>query len=1141
MATHFKSIGLALLLGSVGSAAMANTSQISGVAVQNVQQNGKACQGVVLDDQGQPVIGASVSVKGTNKKTITDIDGHFTLPGARKGDIIEVSYIGFDAKTAKFQGAPLRISMKEDTHNLNEVVVTGYGGKQKRGTLTTAISKMDDKVLENAAFGNVGQALQGTVTGLQVVNTSGAPGSEPTITLRGGASITGSTEALVIVDGIVRSLSDVNSADIESIEVLKDAASTAIYGARANGGVILVTTKSGKKGKASINYTTKLGANFKRKDYEFMNAHDYIYYNRLGYKRYANSTGADVYGVDNQRGYSGYSAYKYANGNGYFTPSLDCLYYGYYADGATNDEEMKAKGWMLMDDPCFDAAFYGEGDGDKLWYRDYSGQISDAAFRNTTLTQDHHISLSGGNDVSTFAANLGYYDEDGILRGTKYQRVTGGVNGSYRVLPFLNVKAGATLAWSKMPSFYTDVNNLYYRTRSLQPTWNPWYEDGSPAAGWQNGTTGSDGNPQYWLGKLKRESTNRTETFNLGLDFDIIPKKLKLTTNASVYYNLYQYETFNKAYKFDNTTSTNSVRNAYAYMYKDNRIQLNAMLNYTDQFAGKHNIDAMIGGEYYDENSFAFDATTKNSPTDDIPTLNAGAEPVSASSSKTGHRIESIFGRVNYNYMQKYLLSVTMRYDGISRLKDHRWGVFPGVSAGWNIVEEDFWKDSKISSVISNIKPRVSYGVNGNVSGIGDYYIYGKYDQISSGTYNGKTAYYNTTLMNTGLRWEKSKTFEAGLDLGFFKNRLSFILDYYVRNTSDLLADVNLPAWTGFASVKTNLGELRNQGFEMEMRANIINQGGFRWDLSANLSTVKNTVVKLPTSDKPNNQYGGVEVADGTKKDANGKQVTKWIGGYAEGGKLGDLYGYQQQHIFKDWDDVKQNANNRIDEVANLYGPGMADQINPLTGKTYKESTGWKPIEPGDVCWEDVNEDGVISSLDRKVLGNSLPTVTGGFSTTLAYKGLSLYARFDYALGHKIWNSVKGRSMAQTQGTFNSINEVTKMWSETNTNSDYPVYTYADQLNKKNIVRDNVWVGNGASSRFLESGNYLALREITLSYTLPRTLIGKIGMQAASVYVTGQNLFYITKYSGTNPEPKSIDYGTYPTPKTLLFGLSLTF
>ena len=289
MATRFKSVSLALLLGSAGSIAPLYASSIGNLSIQNVQQQKSTCSGVVTDDQGMPVIGASIMLKGTTKGTITDIDGKFHLADAKKGDILVISYVGMDPKEIKYAGAPIKVTLKEDAHSLNEVVVTGYGGQQKRGTLTTAISKMADKVLDNGAFGNVGQALQGTVSGLQVVNTSGTPGASPTITLRGGASITSTSSALVIVDGIVRDLSEVNSEDIESIEVLKDAASTAIYGARANGGVILITTKKGKSGRTSINYKTKMGINFKRNDYEYLNAHDYIYYNRLGYKRYAES------------------------------------------------------------------------------------------------------------------------------------------------------------------------------------------------------------------------------------------------------------------------------------------------------------------------------------------------------------------------------------------------------------------------------------------------------------------------------------------------------------------------------------------------------------------------------------------------------------------------------------------------------------------------------------------------------------------------------------------------------------------------------------------------------------------------------------------------------------------------------------
>lgn len=303
-------------------------------------------------------------------------------------------------------------------------------------------------------------------------------------------------------------------------------------------------------------------------------------------------------------------------------------------------------------------------------------------------------------------------------------------------------------------------------------------------------------------------------------------------------------------------------------------------------------------------------------------------------------------------------------------------------------------------------------------------------------------------------------------------------------------------------------------------------------------------------TDKPFNQIDGYEVAAGLYNPETGETPTKWIGGYREGGKLGDMVGYVQNHIFRDWNDVKANANMVIDEVANLYGPGMANEINPQTGVTYAESNGWKPIEPGDVCWEDINKDGKINSLDRAVVGNIFPKVTGGFSTTLSYKNWSLYARFDYALGHTIYNDLKARSLGQYQGQFNIIDKVHDTWSETNPDTDLPVFTYADQLNKKNITRSNN--GNTAvdnnSSRFYEKGDYLALREITLSYSLPKKWIGKAGMQDASVYVTGQNLFYITGYDGVSPEPavstvygRGIDNGRYPTPRTLLFGLSVTF
>ena len=1122
MLKPFKSVSMLMALtgliptGSVHASATTHLDAVTHIAQQST------CTGIVKDTSGEAIIGASVVVKGTTDGTITGLDGDFTLPNVPKGATIEISFVGYTTQEIKWEGQPINIVMKEDTQNLEEVVVTGYGGSQKRATLTTAISKMDDQVLKNAAMSNAGQALQGSVTGLRVTNTTGQPGAEPDISLRGGATITGgNSKALIVVDGIIRnSMSDINPSDIESIQVLKDAASTAIYGARANGGVILVETKSGKAGKASVSYKFKLGMNFARMGYKFCNAEDYLYYNRLGYKRYTTNVPGAA-GVDTQTGY------------GTQNNLIDVQYL------TEENAYLQNEGWQVMNDPYYE--------GKQLLFKDYSGQLDDAVFANTALTQDHYLNITGGNDKGTYIASMGYYNEDGQIKGTGYKRFNGSINGSYRIFPFLNVKAGATYTWSQQPSLWIGAFELFYRTRSQRPTWNPYNENGTPASGWGTG----DGNPEYYREKLTSEDGTRKSTYNFGFDLDIIPKKLIFSGSSSLYHYDYQYETFNKSYQTQTSSTPNNTRDASALIERYTQIQVNGTLSYRETFMDKHNLDAMLGGEYFGYNQFRLEAKTQNSPTDDIPTLNAGAVKSYTTSEKTGYRIASMFGRVNYNYRMKYLLSVVARYDGISRLKDNRWGFFPGISAGWNVTEEDFWKDSKVSDIISTVKPRISYGVNGNVNGIGNFDIYGIYKQIGAGEYDGETGYYNSTLKNTALRWEQSRSFETGLDLGFFNNRLNFILDYYNRTTDNLLTDVNLPAYTGFSSMKTNLGKLRNSGFEMEIRANILtNPKGLNWEVTANLTSVSNKILKLPASDKPFNQIDGYEVAAGLYDPATGKTPTKWIGGYREGGKLGDLVGYVQKHVFRDWDDVRANANRTINEVANLYGPGMADQINPLTGVAYSASKGWKPIEPGDVCWEDINQDGKINSLDRAVVGNIFPNVTGGFSSTLSYKNLSLYTRFDYALGHTIYNDLQARSLGQYQGQFNIITQVHDTWSETNPDTDLPVFTYADQLNKKNITRSNNGrtAADNNSSRFYEKGDYLALREVTLSYNLPKPWIGKVGMTDAQVYVTGQNLFYITGYTGVSPEPavstvygRGIDNGRYPTPRTVLFGLSVTF
>lgn len=634
MLKRLKSVSMLLfLMGTTTGAAYA--VPVSGITDVEITQQSETCTGVVKDGTGETVIGASVIVKGTTNGTITDFDGNFTLTNVKNGDVIQISFVGYKTQEIKYVGQSLNIILKDDTEVLDEVVITGYGGSQKRAALTTAISKLDNSVLKNAAYSNAGQSLQGSVTGLRVVNTTGQPGTNPDITLRGGATITGeNSNALVVVDGIVRnSMSDVNPSDIESIQILKDAASTAIYGARANGGVILIETKSGKEGKTSINYKFKIGKNFTRKGYEFCNAEDYIYYNRLGYLRTGRTN------VDTQQGYG--------IGNSLF----DIQY-------LTDDNaHLKNEGWSVMDDPFYE--------GKQILFKDYSGQLDDEVFSSSAITQDHYLNITGGNDKSTFASSLGYYNEDGMIKGTGFQRFSGSFNASYKILPILNVKAGVSYVWSTRPELWIGSYEFFYRTRSQRPTWNPWNEDGTPAAGFGTG----DGNPAYYRDKLTQKNSTTRATYNIGFTLDILPKQLVLNGNASLLNYDYQREKFNKAYQTQTTTTPETTRQAEAWVQKYQQVQLNASLTYTGTFAEKHNLEAMIGGEYYTYNQFDFEAKTQGSPTDDVPTLNVGSNRTFTRTEKTAYRILSGFGRINYNYNMKYLLSFTARYDGISRLK----------------------------------------------------------------------------------------------------------------------------------------------------------------------------------------------------------------------------------------------------------------------------------------------------------------------------------------------------------------------------------------------------------------------------------------------------------------------------------------
>lgn len=1086
------------------------------IAIRSIEVKEKQIQisGRISDTEGLEIIGATILEVGTTNGSVSDLLGEFSLnvkPGAK----IQISYIGY--KTVEKQitsAAKLNIVLQPDSKLIDEVVVLGYGGQQARSTLTTSISKVDSKAFENVAVANVGQSLQGNVSGLRVVNTSGRPGSQPQIVLRGGASIWGSSDALVIIDGIVRTLNDINPSDIESIQVMKDAASTAIYGARANNGVILVTTKRATEGSTSITYRFKGGANFVRESYDFLNAEEYIYWNRIGNKN------RNVKGMPEARTLSAVNA---AGGYGINNPNLYSVRY------LTDDtRSLLNQGWKQMTDP-FDGS-------SQLIFKDYSGQMKDAAFNNPAFTQDHYLSFTGGNNKANFVASIGYYDEDGQIKGTKYQRFTGNFNSSFKMRENFLVNAGAALNYVVIPDLWISESQFYYRSMSLWPTWNPFDEFGNPMAG--TAVTGADGNPLYWKDRFLRSNKVRRTTYNLGATWTIIPE-LTLNVSSSFYFIDNEKQTFNKSFQIQTSATPNTVREATAVYTREFQQQYNATLTYTKSFAKKHNVNIMAGGEYYNFDKLFIDLAGNGAPTDDIPTLNAAPNRTKAESTEWGHRIMSGFGRLTYDFDRKYLFSAVLRCDGISRLSgDNRFGLFPGVSAGWNLHEENFFKNLSVSKVLSTVKPRISYGTNGNVSGLGDYDVQGLYG--SQTQYNGQQSYLNTSIINPGLRWESSATIEAGLDIGFLDNRINFILDYYSRKTHGMITNLALPGYTGFSTFKGNLGSLLNSGVEAEVKVFILrNPKGFSWDVSANIASVKNKILKLPENGNENNRIGGVEVWD----PKQGKKV--WIGGLQEGQKPGKLYAYRQERILRDWDDVTASAGNRIDKIANLYGPTLWNAMSDADKK------GKQPIEPGDVLWADLDNNGIINELDREEVGSFVPKITGGFSTNLSYKAFSLAARFDFSAGHTIYNDLLARSLGQMSGAFNVVTEVKNSWTTENPDTDISRFYYADQQSKRNFTRANNAgaLANGNNSRYYEKGDYISLRELTFSYMLPKAWISKISMTKASIYLTGQNLFYLTKYSGSSPEPvvlgnsntQGMDSGRYPVPRTVLLGLSVSF
>ena len=1107
---------LLFLMGvSTGTAYAVAESGITDVKI--TQQNG-SCTGIVKDTTGETVIGASVVVKGTTNGTITGIDGDFSLNNVKQGDIIQISFVGYKTVEVKWNGQPLNVTLKDDTEMLGEVVVTGYGGQQLRTKVTNSISKVKQESLNVGMHSNPAQALSGAVAGLKVIQSSGSPGATPTIILRGGTNLDGTGSPLVVVDGQLRdSMSDINPEDIESMDVLKDAGATALYGARASNGVILITTKRGKAGFREINFKAKLGLSYARTPYEFLEAGEYIKAMRKAHWD-AGHLFQDKDG--NTKTYWG-NWESYLNGKQPFGTGNN-LDQDIYSTQFLNEDNkyLLGRGWQTVTDPITGKEIlYKNTDVDKY-------NLNDPAF-----SQDYNINMSGGNDRGTYYAGLGYNRQEGVPVNTFYERYSFITNASYKIADWLTSTSSLNYNranWKNMPGSNGSELNYFGRVRSLPPTVLFEDEEGNMKLG--PGT--ADGNQMYQPDQWWND--NQSDKFTMSQSFKIdILKNLSLTANMNWYYSETYQESFTKDYE---NTPGNFVRtrSATAYYNRDFRQTYNAVLNYNETFFLDHHVEVMLGMEYYNKYQRGFEAQGQGAPTDDLPDLSLTDKGEGKRTINSWHekqRILSFFGRLNYDFKDKYLLSFVFRRDGYSSLLgDNRWGFFPGVSAGWIFGREDFIKEA--IPVMSFGKLRASYGINGNASGIGAYTLQGSYGSSNgSFNYNGNTSYLITELPNPNLRWEKTATFEVGADLSFFANRLNTNLTYYNRLTSDKYAALSFPTSTGFSSVTNNNGEFRNQGIEIELSGKIIDSKDWTWSASGNIAFNKNKIVSLPDNGMERNRINAFQVYTG-----NGDEK-KWVGGQQEGQEPGILYLYQADGIYRSYDEIPANLVRKYGSRT-YYGP---EAWNKLTAEQQNATTNF-PIQPGDTKFHDVNGDDVIDEFDKVKVGATSPRWTGGFNTTLRWKNFQLYGRFDYALGFWLYENSGTQSttpwfMGCYQGTYNTPTMYYDTWSESNPNAKYPRYLFADQNGKNNYI---------ASTMFAYRGDYLAIREISLSYSLPESVAKMLKMQRAEVSITGQNLGYITGAKNVgSPEANPKDNGAvgqgYSLPRTILFGVNLTF
>ncbi|WP_044262080.1 SusC/RagA family TonB-linked outer membrane protein [Bacteroides timonensis] len=1056
------------------------------VLAMGAAAQGKTVSGTVVDQTGEPIIGANVVVKGTANGVITDQDGKFTLANVPQDATLKVSFVGYKEQSVKVADrSVIKIVLEDDMELLDEVVVIGYGSV-KKGSLTNAVSKMDSKSIEDRPMARVENALQGQLAGVEVQTVTGQPGEALKIRVRGAASINASADPLYVVDGVpVSDLLGVNPNDIASIEVLKDAASAAIYGSRGNNGVVLVTTKNGKKGARKISVNFNYGIQSLEKELAVMDPVEWMEFrikrSDMNYMAQASKHPDKTFSITDD------NATRKANvGAG-------------ASFNATWDMDPR---WFQYVSSATQAAHPQYSSSDPLFLMN----LQDEFFKEAPVI-DANVSISGGTENTTYMISGGYFDQDGLAYNTGYRRAS--VRAKLDTSLSKYVQVGLNLAPTYTHSWGGNANGKDAQTHKLvsQPP------VGEVEAGYRYN---AQGNGKYqWAGSASSpwavmDNINKRDMMRLQGDayLRILPMEgLKVEFTGSVnYYNrdAQGYNFTANGANWANAEGNNS-SSSHATDVRWNTL-LQAVVNYDKTF-GEHNVGAMIGTSQEQSSiGYSTNQTYKSPfPNDNINYTfnNATSWPINASTvvQQTPRHLASFFGRLSYDYAGRYMFSGSLRRDGSSVFgANNKWGWFPAVSAGWNIANEEFWKKLGLDWW-NAFKVRASYGVTGNNNiGVGVAYT-----SLSTASYGDYAGYAANALGNKDLKWEKAYSTDLALDLGFMNNRIQLSVDYYTKTTKDLLYSVPILGASGFTSVMKNIGQVDNSGLEIELNTQNIT-GEFEWSTSFNFSYNRNKVISL----------GGDSAID--RGFGTGSNVTNTL-------RVGEAI-----NSFFLWDAIGVWKTEQ--EIVDY-----AESIGKTRNDIKIEGT---KVVPGDIRLDDTNRDGNIDNSDRKILGSPTPSMVYGMTNRFSYKGFDLSVLITAQTGGKIM-SILGRAIDAPGGGQNS-NLMDRWsncwWSETEQGDGVtpnPLsgrtqlssrYLYSsDYLRIKNVTLGyNV---KGISKLFSSARLFISVENLALW----DKYYGGFSPEASN---NGS-------LSGMSGSSMGLDYGGYPIARTITFGFNLNF